>query len=113
MAQWWVVLVPLACVLGAATAQGPQGAAEAPAPEAQVDECYSSASIVGAVLGTLIVVVALEAGAYLLWRLYWRSRRGEFSDALILYESTPSPFLIPPRFQWKPRCEGILLFPIA
>lgn len=41
------------------------------------DECFSSASVVGAVLGTAIVLLGLEGGAYMLWRLYWRSRRGQ------------------------------------
>ncbi|KAJ1525841.1 hypothetical protein ONE63_009037 [Megalurothrips usitatus] len=41
------------------------------------DDCFSSASVVGAVIGTIVVLLGLEAGVYALWRLYWRSRRGE------------------------------------
>lgn len=41
------------------------------------DDCFSSASVVGAVIGTIVVLLGLEAGVYALWRLYWRSRRGQ------------------------------------
>ena len=38
--------------------------------------CYTAGSIAGAVLGTLAVTLVLAAAAYLVWRVYWRSRRG-------------------------------------
>lgn len=66
MASSAAVVVVLACCVLAV------GAQEAESPS----ECYSSASVVGAVIGSVVVLLGLQAGAYLLWRLYWRSRRG-------------------------------------
>lgn len=45
---------------------------------AQSETCYSGGNLAGAVLSTVAVVVALLLLAYLLWRVYWRGRRGEF-----------------------------------
>lgn len=45
---------------------------------AQTEACYSGGNLAGAVLSTVAVVVALLLLAYLLWRVYWRGRRGEF-----------------------------------
>jgi hypothetical protein len=39
--------------------------------------CYSVGSVAGAVVGTLLVALALAGLAYLLWRIYWKSRRGK------------------------------------
>ncbi|XP_075211972.1 uncharacterized protein LOC142319032 [Lycorma delicatula] len=47
------------------------------AQEQVEDGCYSGASIFGAVTATLAVVLILLAVGYLLWRIYWRTRRGK------------------------------------
>lgn len=47
------------------------------AAQSTTEECYTTGSIVGAVLFTIIVVIGLLVLAYILWRYYWRSRRGE------------------------------------
>jgi hypothetical protein len=39
--------------------------------------CYSAGSVAGAVVGTLLVTLALVGLAYLFWRMYWRIRRGK------------------------------------
>lgn len=49
----------------------------AAAAQSTAEECYTAGSIVGAVLFTIIIVIALLVIAYILWRYYWRSRRGE------------------------------------
>jgi uncharacterized membrane protein len=43
---------------------------------AQQDECYTSGSIVGAVIGTLIVLALFFAAGYLFWKYYWKRRQG-------------------------------------
>lgn len=47
---------------------------------AQETTCYSAGSVAGAVVGTLLVTLTLVALAYLVWRIYWRSRRGKSGD---------------------------------
>jgi hypothetical protein len=39
--------------------------------------CYSAGSVAGAVVGTLLVTLVLVGIAYLVWRMYWRIRRGK------------------------------------
>uniref|UniRef100_A0A8D9BCL2 Periaxin n=1 Tax=Cacopsylla melanoneura TaxID=428564 RepID=A0A8D9BCL2_9HEMI len=41
------------------------------------EECLTSSSVVWAVLGTIMILLAISVGAYALWRYYWRSRKGE------------------------------------
>lgn len=45
----------------------------------QVDQsnCYSGGNIAGAIFGTLIVLLLLQAGAYFLWKLYWNGKSGQ------------------------------------
>uniref|UniRef100_A0A1B6DBC9 PDZ domain-containing protein n=1 Tax=Clastoptera arizonana TaxID=38151 RepID=A0A1B6DBC9_9HEMI len=40
-------------------------------------ECYTSGNIVGAVLATIVIIVILLVIAYILWRFYWRGRKGK------------------------------------
>lgn len=47
------------------------------AAQSTAEECYTAGSIVGAVLFTIIIVIGLLVLAYILWRYYWRSRRGK------------------------------------
>lgn len=49
--------------------------------------CYSAGSVAGAVVGTLLVTLTLVGLAYLLWRIYWRSRRGKSGDTSHTYIS--------------------------
>lgn len=44
---------------------------------AQDTACYSAGSVAGAVVGTLLATLAVVGSAYLLWWIYWRSRRGK------------------------------------
>lgn len=44
---------------------------------AQETACYSVGSVASAVVGTLLATLALAGLAYLLWRIYWKSRRGK------------------------------------
>jgi hypothetical protein len=48
---------------------------------AQEATCYSADSVAGAVVGTLVVTVVLVGLAYLVWRVYWRGRRGKSSKS--------------------------------
>lgn len=66
MATVWAAVLLACCGLAVVEAAADDG-----------EECFSSASIVGAVIGTTVVLLGLEVGAYVLWRLYWRSRRGQ------------------------------------
>lgn len=50
---------------------------------AQETACYSVGSVAGAVVGTLLATLALAGLAYLLWRVYWRSRRGKTGKLVI------------------------------
>jgi hypothetical protein len=45
---------------------------------AQESVCYSAGSVAGAVVGTLLVTLVLVALAYLIWRMYYRIRRGKY-----------------------------------
>lgn len=45
--------------------------------QSTADKCYTTDSIVGAVLFTIVVVIGLLGLAYILWRYYWKSRRGK------------------------------------
>lgn len=62
---------------------------------AQSETCYSGGNLAGAVLSTVAVVVALLLLAYLLWRVYWRGRRGEFIQYRN-YIQIPINLLLPP-----------------
>jgi hypothetical protein len=50
---------------------------------AQETACYSVGSVAGAVVGTLLVALALAGLGYVLWRMYWRSRRGKTGKMVI------------------------------
>lgn len=50
---------------------------------AQETACYSVGSLAGAVVGTFVVTLALVGLAYLLWRVYWRNRRGKTNNMVI------------------------------
>lgn len=41
------------------------------------DACYTAGSLVVAVFLTAVVLLGLAGLAYVLWRFYWKSRRGE------------------------------------
>jgi membrane-bound ClpP family serine protease len=53
---------------------------------AQEATCYSEGSVAGAVVGTLLVTLTLVGLAYLVWRIYWRSRRGKSGDIIAYLE---------------------------
>jgi len=38
--------------------------------------CYGPGSIAGAIIGTLLITLALAAAAALAYNIYWRSRKG-------------------------------------
>lgn len=40
--------------------------------------CYGAGSIAGAIIGTLLITLALVGAAALLYSIYWRSRKGQF-----------------------------------
>lgn len=50
---------------------------------AQETACYSAGSVAGAVVGTLLATLAVVGSAYLLWWIYWRSRRGKTGNMVI------------------------------
>ncbi|XP_067008091.2 uncharacterized protein [Anabrus simplex] len=54
--------------------------------------CFSAGSIAGAVLGTLFVTLALAGIAFLVWRFYWRSRRGKHLVLVTDTEAGPDQY---------------------
>lgn len=81
--------VALATVLTAAAAQAPgtdedavpdaaYAAADVPEDAVAVPgECYTGGSVAGAVVGTFLATLALVTAAVLLYKFYWRGRRGK------------------------------------
>lgn len=41
------------------------------------EECYTSGNVVGAVLATIVVIAILLVIAYIIWKFYWRGRKGK------------------------------------
>lgn len=57
------------------------------------DACYTAGSLAVAVFITAVVLVALAVLAYVLYRFYWKSRRGEYSGLRPSFCCTRTCFL--------------------
>lgn len=54
----------------------------------EIETCYGPGSIVGAIIGTLLITIALFATSVLLYKMYWRSRKGKH---LVLVADAENP----------------------
>jgi hypothetical protein len=67
-----------AAVLGAAIVS-----VSAQQQDAEPQECFTSGNIVGAVIGTIVILALLAAACYAFWKYYWTRRQDGEPEALI------------------------------